>query len=209
MSPTFSTYSRPSESGTAWLLLSQHQLCCKNVKGLERIETTRLVLRRPASSDAEAVFERYASDIEVTRYLAWPTHQSIQDTKLFLGFSDAEWNRWPAGPYLIERRSDKKLLGGTGLAFETPTIASTGYVLAQDAWGHGYATEALAAVVAVARNLHVRRLHALCHAAHGASIHVLEKCGFMLEARLQDGAEFPNLGSGKREECLRYARILI
>lgn len=136
------------------------------MKGPERIETSRLVLRRPTAADAEAVYARYSGDREVTRYVSWPRHQSIEQTKAFLAFSEAEWNRWPAGPYLIERQSDRKLLGGTGLAFETPTVAATGYVLARDAWGHGYATEALAAVVTVAHGLGVQRLYALCHRNH-------------------------------------------
>jgi RimJ/RimL family protein N-acetyltransferase len=139
--------------------------------------------------------------------VGWPRHRSIEQTKAFLAFSEAEWSRWPAGPYLIERQGDRELLGGTGLVFETPTAAATGYVLARDAWGHGYATEALTAVVDVARHLGVRRLYALCHPNHGASIHVLEKCCFALEARLKGFADFPNLGSGQREDCLRYSHV--
>jgi ribosomal-protein-alanine N-acetyltransferase len=130
----------------------------------------------------------------------------VEQTKAFLDFSEAEWSRWPAGPYLIEGRADRKLLGGTGLAFETPTVAATGYVLARDAWGHGYATEALAAVVVVAGRLGVQRLYALCHPNHPRSIRVLEKCGFVLEHVLSRFADFPNLGSGS-EDCLRYAQV--
>ena len=115
----------------------------------EHIETNRLVLRKPTAADAEAIYERYASDAEVTKYLGWPRHQSIEETKAFLAHSEAEWNRWPAGPYLIECRGDRKLLGGTGFTFEAPTVAITGYVLARDAWGYGYATEALSTVVAL------------------------------------------------------------
>ncbi len=114
----------------------------------------------------------------------------------------------PVGPYLIERQGDRRSLGGPGLAFETSTVAATGYVLARDAWGHGYATEAVAAVVVVARQLGVRRLYALCQPNHHASIHVLEKCGFVLEDLLPGFADFPNLGSGQREDCLRYAQVL-
>jgi len=177
------------------------------VEKLEHIETTRLVLRKPTGVDAEAVYTRYSSDTEVTKYVGWPRHQSIEQTKAFLDFSEAEWNRWPAGPYLIEGRGDRKLLGGTGLAFETPRVAATGYVLARDAWGHGYATEVLAAVVVVARQLGVQRLYALCHPSHQRSIRVLEKCGFVFEDLLSGFANFPNLGSGKSEDCLRYAQV--
>jgi len=176
------------------------------VKRLERIETTRLLLRKPAIEDAEAVFSRYASNPEVTKYLAWPRHGTVEHTRLFLRFSDAEWEKWPAGPYLIESRNDHRLLGSTGLGFETPTLASTGYVLARDAWGYGYATEALAAIVESARELGIQEVYALCHAAHSASARVLEKCGFVRESLLTRHLEFPNLGTGQPEDCLRYAR---
>ena len=175
------------------------------MKAPERFETSRLILRKPTLEDAKAVFTRYSSDAQVTKYLGWPRHQSIGYTRGFLAFSDAEWDRWPAGPYLIESQSGGDLLGGTGLGFESSTIASTGYVLARDAWGHGYATEALTAIVAIAQSLGVGRLYALCHPDHPASIRVLEKCDFRLESRLKDFAEFPNLGTGRREDCLRYA----
>jgi ribosomal-protein-alanine N-acetyltransferase len=144
------------------------------------IRTARLVLRKPTQADAEAVHTRYVGDAEVIRYLGWPRHQSIEETKLFLAHSDAEWSRWPAGPYLIENQRREILLGSTGLAFETLSVASTGYVLARDAWGHGYATEALTAIVAVALELGVSRLYAICHSGHARSIRVLEKCIFSL-----------------------------
>jgi len=176
------------------------------VKGVLRSRSSHSLLRRPTRDDAEAVFTRYSSDVEVTKYLGWPRHQFLDQTKLFLAFSDTEWDRWPGGPYLIESRSEEKLLGGPGLGFDSPTVASTGYVLARDAWGLGYATEALTAVVSIAQSLGVGRLYALCHPDHPASIHVLEKCEFRLEDRLKNQAVFPNLGLGRREDCLRYAR---
>ena len=176
------------------------------MKGPERIETARLVLRRAIASDAESIFARYSSDRDVTKYLGWPRHESIEQTRAFLRFSDAEWQRWPAGPYLIERRDDARLIGSTGLAFDTDTVASTGYLLARDAWGLGYAIEALAMMSAVAQNVGVCRLYALCHPDNSASVRVLEKCGFVLEDRIQRFAAFPNLASG-HEDCLRYARL--
>ena len=170
----------------------------------QRIETTRLVLRKPTLADADSIFSRYAGDSLVTRYVGWPRHKTVEQTRAFLTYSDAEWSRWPAGPYLIECSMDHQLLGGTGLGFESRTIATTGYVLAQDSWGRGYATEALGAMVALARDLAVERLFALCHADHRASARVLEKCGFQMEARLEGFAEFPNLKPRHPEDCLRY-----
>jgi [ribosomal protein S5]-alanine N-acetyltransferase len=177
------------------------------MKGPERIQTARLRLRKPELKDAEAMFCRYASDPEVTRFLSWPTHGSIEETMKFVRFSDAEWERWPAGPYLIESLT-QDLLGSTGLSFESPTVAATGYVLARDAWGRGYATEALAAMVQVAGLLGLQKLYALCHPGHERSAHVLRKCGFLKERVIQGQAEFPNLSPGQPQDCLYYSRTI-
>lgn len=169
-----------------------------------RIETARLVLRPPTSSDAAAVFERYASDPEVTRFLGWPRHRSVADTEAFLQFSRQEWERWPAGPYLILSRANDQLLGSTGLAFQSPHEAVTGYVLARDAWGQGYATEALLAVLDVARVCSVSRVRALCHLEHRPSQRVLERCGFLLDDPPTRREEFPNLVPSVKQVALCF-----
>ena len=177
------------------------------MKGPVRIETARLLLVRPQAADAASMFERYASDPGVTRFLGWPRHQSVDDTKAFLRFSAEEWERWPAGPYLIRSRDDGQLLGSTGFGFETAQRAITGYVLAKDAWGKGYATEALAAITDLASRIGVVRLYALCHPAHQASCRVLEKCGFVRDVTWTRQTEFPNLAPGVLQDVLCYAAV--
>lgn len=174
----------------------------------EQIETERLTLRRPTQDDAEAIFTTYAADPEVTAYVGFPRHQRLEDTRSFLAFSDSLWTGWPAGPYLIQLRDSGALVGSSGLVFETPYRAQTGYVLAKHAWGRGYATEALRAMIAVARGCGVRRLSALCHHAHRPSARVLEKGGFALEGVLRQYAEFPNLSPVGPHDCLCYAIVL-
>jgi ribosomal-protein-alanine N-acetyltransferase len=176
-------------------------------KAPERIETARLVLRRPRPDDAAAIFARYASVPEVTHYMSFARHVAIEQTRAFLDFCDDEWRRWPAGAYLIEHRADGRLLGGTGLGFESPWCASTGYLLAPDAWGQGFASEALAAMVALARDAGVVRLYAVCHVDHAASRRVLEKAGFAHEGVLRRSTLFPNLGAGGPHDAHCYARI--
>lgn len=173
----------------------------------ERIETGRLLLRRPAASDVDAIFA-YASDPDVTEYVGFARHQTLADTVGFLRFSDSQWTDWPAGPYLITLRDSGAVVGGTGLVFETPDRAATGYVLAKHAWGRGYATEALGAMVDLARACGVARLYAVCHHAHRASARVLEKGGFTFEGVLRRHVQFPNLRPGERSDVLCYARIL-
>jgi RimJ/RimL family protein N-acetyltransferase len=124
-----------------------------------------------------------------------------------LSFSASEWGRWPAGPYLIRARSDGRLLGSTGLGFLRPDEAVTGYVLARDAWGKGFATEALGAMVDVSRRIGVARLHALCHPQHRASWRVLEKCGFSRDTSTSEQTEFPNLAPGVLQSVVRYTLV--
>lgn len=171
------------------------------------VETDRLLFRPPVREDALSIFERYAADPEVTRYLAWLRHQSVSDSDAFVSFSEAEWKRWPAGPLLAFSREDGRLLGGAGLQFETLECASTGYVFARDAWGQGLATEALSAMVDLAAALGVRRLYALCHLEHIASARVMEKCAFEREGILPRHTVFPNLSS-EPLDVFCYARIL-
>jgi [ribosomal protein S5]-alanine N-acetyltransferase len=170
----------------------------------ERLTTARLILRRPLCADAEAIFTRYSADPEVTQFLGWQRHNSIDDTRRFLDFSDEEWGRWHAGPYLIEHLEGPHLLGSTGIHFATPVRAMTGYVLAKDSWGFGYATEALGAIVRLGKELKVHELRALCHPSHVASQRVLEKCGFVCQAKRIEGTPFPNLGPALCADALCY-----
>ena len=141
-------------------------------------------MRRPRTEDAWAIFDRYAADAEATRYMAWPVHTTINDTYAFLTFSDVEWQRWPAGPYVIFSRADGTLLGSTGFAFETSDRAITGYILARDAWGNGYATESLRAMVDAGA---AHRAYGCCRprptSIMPSSGRVLEKCGFVKDGR--------------------------
>ena len=177
------------------------------VEAPETIQTERLLLLKPRGEDAQEIFERYSGDAEVTRYLGWPMHKSVEDTQVFLEWSDAEWKRWPAGPYLIRSLADGRLLGGTGLAFEVAFRASTGFVLAKDAWGQGFATEALLAMQQLATDIGIRRLYALCHPQHRASARVLEKGGFEFEGTFRRVVEFPNLEPGVAADALCYSWI--
>jgi RimJ/RimL family protein N-acetyltransferase len=174
----------------------------------ESFTTSRLRLRRPRVEDAPAIFRAYASDPTVTRYLAWPRHRNVADSRAFVEFADAEWAAWPVGPYLIEELETGGIIGSTGLAFETPDRASTGYVLAQREWGKGLASEALAGVLAQAERAGVGRITALCHVDHRNSRRVLEKAGFEREGILRRHTVFPNLEDGTARDVALYARIL-
>ena len=166
------------------------------------------MLRRPRTADAPAIFARYASDPAVTRFLAWPTHRSTADTDAFLAFSDLLWDKGPAGAYLIVHGETNLLLGSTGLECESGGEAVTGYVLARDVWGLGYATEALRAMIELGATLGVRTLTAGCHPEHRASRRVLEKGGFTIRERRSRTSGFPNLEPGMTQDLYLYERTM-
>ena len=53
-------------------------------KGTKILTTQRLTLRPFAADDASDMFSNWAGDLEVTKFLTWPTHKSIDVSKWVL-----------------------------------------------------------------------------------------------------------------------------
>ena len=169
------------------------------------LSTARLRLRRPTSRDAEAIFA-YASDPEITRYMAWPRHQTLDDSRAYLSFADDEWRQRGVGPYLA-LAADGEVIGSTGLQLLAPHRAATGYLLVRRWWGQGLATELARAMVELARSLGLARLEADCVAEHAASAHVLEKAGFAFEGVRRAYLMAPNLPGDDPVDVRSYACV--
>ncbi len=58
-----------------------------NKTGTRVLETERLVLRRFVIEDAEAMFYGWCNDPDVTKFLTWPPHESVEVTRYVLN----EW----------------------------------------------------------------------------------------------------------------------
>ena len=52
--------------------------------GTKQLETERLILRRFRVSDAQAMYENWAKDSEVTKYLTWPAHSGPEVSEAVL-----------------------------------------------------------------------------------------------------------------------------
>ena len=57
--------------------------------GTITLETHRLMLRQFRIEDAEDMFANWASDPEVTKFLTWPPHESVEATRTLL----SEWSK--------------------------------------------------------------------------------------------------------------------
>ena len=82
--------------------------------------------------------------------------------------------------------------------------AEIGYWLGERFWNRGITTEALAAVTALAVERHgLTRVYALPFEYNTASCRVLEKCGYVLEARLRRSA----IKDGRIVDQFQYACV--
>lgn len=166
------------------------------------VETKRLLLRKPLPEDADAVFEAYAQDREVTRYLVWRPHPSVETTREFIAHCRRLWESAKAFPYVITRKGDGGLLGMIELRPDGHR-AEFGFVLARRFWGQGLMTEAASAVVAIAlAQPSIFRVAATCDVENRASARVLEKAGLSREGLLRRNIIHPNISPQPRDSLL-------
>jgi [ribosomal protein S5]-alanine N-acetyltransferase len=172
----------------------------------ELITTERLVLRPPRRDDAAAIFDGYARDPEVTRFLLWEPHKSVATLEPFLVECIDAWHGGRRFPWVIVRRAENDLVGMIELRIDAH-IADVGYVLARAYWGRGYASEALRAVIPAALSLPgVYRVAAACDVANQASARVMEKAGMSREGVLRRYSVHPNVSPEPRD-VLMYSVV--
>ncbi|MEY9949100.1 GNAT family N-acetyltransferase [Kitasatospora sp. GAS1066B] len=149
------------------------------------LSTPRLDLRRFRPEDSAAL-AAYRSDPAVARYQGWSAPVSpAQAAELVRDFAAGDPRRPGWFQYAIELRTDGRLIGDLGVHLhENLRQAELGFTLAPEHQGHGYATEAVRAVLRELferRGLH--RVSAVCDARNRSSAGLLERVGFQLEGR--------------------------
>lgn len=148
------------------------------------LETSRLRLRRFRSGDAP-VLAAYRSDPEVARYQSWTAPVSLQTAGcLVQEFADGDPGRPGWFQYAIELKADECLVGDVGVNLHDNRMqAELGFTLAPDRQGHGYAAEAVRAVLDDLFTRGLRRVSAECDARNARSARLLERVGFLPEGR--------------------------
>lgn len=171
-----------------------------------RIETKRLVLRRPAIKDARAIFEEYAHDAEVTRYLTWRPQPTVDGVRAFLRHASAMWQEKSEFNWAITRREADRPIGMVGIRLSLHG-AELGYVLGRAYWGRGVMSEAAGAVAEWALGEPgIHRVWAVCDVDNPGSARVMEKIGMEREGRLRAWSLHVNVSDTPRD-CWCYARI--
>lgn len=144
----------------------------------EIISNGCITLRPFKINDAKNMFNNWASDHEVTKYISWSPHSSVDVTNQII-------NKW-----LEEYKNNETLLwaidlnnennnpyGSIGISkiIDNNTI-EIGYVLSRKWWHRGIITECLRMVIDyIFNNTSINTIQAVCNVNNKGSQRVLEK----------------------------------
>jgi RimJ/RimL family protein N-acetyltransferase len=151
------------------------------------IETARLLLRPFVEADREA-HARIVADPEVADWLGGARVQDPAYFDAMLSF----WAEHGYGKLALVRREDGQLVGSVGLRrvpmeWEHPMSGEVevGWMLAREAWGRGYATEAAAAVLPWGfERLRVSEIHSWTASTNLRSQAVMRRLGLVRRPEL-------------------------
>lgn len=138
------------------------------------LQTRRLTLRAPCPADAAAL-AHLANDRRIAENTAEIPHPyRLSDAESFIGATNAKGD----ANFLVAL-ADATLIGVCGIAMREGLIPELGYWLGLAYWGHGFATEAVRAVIDYTfADLKHESIQAGARVTNPASRRVLEKCGF-------------------------------
>lgn len=156
--------------------------------GTRRLETERLFLRKFTLEDAEDMYKGWASDPEVTRFLTWPTHASVEATKKVLAswlpnYSSENYYNWA-----IEYKQTGRVIGSIAVVRLDDSVdsADMGYCMSRAMWGNGIMPEALKTVIAfLFDEVGLNRIAACHDSRNPKSGRVMEKVGMKREGILR------------------------
>ena len=141
-------------------------------------------LRKWEDTDVESLI-KYANNVNIASRLTnrFPHPYTEKDAQAFIAFAN---NISPVTIFAIDVNGEA--CGGIGLHPLNDVWhknAELGYWLAEHLWGKGIITQAIAEVVQIGfKELEINRIFARPFGSNHASQRVLEKNGFVLEARL-------------------------
>ncbi len=169
------------------------------------LETERLRLQPLAGSDAPQVFT-LMGDAEVMAFWDVP---AIDEPELVAAIVDSQvaaMERGQAVHWAIRTLAGDGFAGCCDLSEidRRHKRGEVGFLLGRDAWGQGYALEALRAVLAFAAASGLRKLTARTHLGNRRSETLLGKLGFKQEGLLRGHI----LRDGERRDCHLFGLLL-
>ncbi len=113
------------------------------------IESIDILLRPFTLNDAEAMYNNWASDSEVAKYLSWDAHKNIDETKFVIANWIDQYNSTSFYHWCIEYVPSKEAIGSIGVVHinHNENSAEIGYCLSRSYWNKGIMTKALRLLV--------------------------------------------------------------
>ena len=146
------------------------------------LQTARLTLRPLRVEDADALHPMYA-DVAANTYGSHPSTTTVEESRerVAKAVADTDWRAWAI------TLSGDDIAIGTVACYEKRQgkVTEIGYILSRAYWGNGYVTEAVAALIDLLFDEGQRRVFADTDPDNPASIAVLQRLGFTLEATLR------------------------
>lgn len=157
--------------------------------GTQRIETDRLILRRYVIEDADAMYKNWAFDSEVTKFLTWQPHSSVEVSRGIIEnwlkeYSDEKYYQWA----IVLKDNGNEPIGGISVVQmnEDISMVHIGYCLGRAWWRRGIMSEALKAVMDfMFDTVEVNRVEARHDPRNPNSGKVMQKCGMKYEGTLR------------------------
>lgn len=180
--------------------------------GTKEIKTNRLLLRRFVETDAQAMFDNWASDDEATKYLTWPAHQEMTVTQFMVnnwveGYAAFNQYKWA----ITLKEKPNEVIGDISVVAinERTEECEIGYVISRNHWSKGYMSEAMAAVCDyLLTEGPFNRVEALHDINNPASGKVMMKAGLQYEGtHRQYGLNSTGLVDAARYAILKRDRL--
>ena len=144
------------------------------------LETKRLILRPFNIKDAEEIFNGWASDPEVSKYMLWSPSESLNDTIKWLkeDIQENQNDNYYNYGFIFKESGD--IIGNGGLTYNTEkSMFEIFYGIKKSCWHNHFASEAVKEIIRFAeKELGAKEIYG-CHAVlNPFSGSVMEKLGF-------------------------------
>ncbi|WP_202127805.1 GNAT family N-acetyltransferase [Clostridium sp. C2-6-12] len=160
-----------------------------NHKGTVVLDTNNFILRPFTLEDIPDMYYNWARDKEVTKYLTWEEHYSMEKTNKIVTFWENSYKSNEYYNWAIEDKSTNKVIGSINLMNldNYNENCEIGYCIGKSFWNQGVMTEVLNEIIKFAfLELNFQRITARRHIDNIASGMVLKKCKFAYEGTLRN-----------------------
>lgn len=146
------------------------------------LESKRLILRKYTLEDVKDMFNNWCNDPEVTKYLTFNHHESIEDTYKILNewLKEYEENK-DCVRYVIELKDTHELIGGIDIVAINNNIPEIGYISGRKYWNKGYMSEAVNIFLKELYRLGYKEVHIKAEIENsGSNIVILKNNGIFI-----------------------------